>query len=146
MLGGIAFLVWSTALSVYDLRHRRLPDWLTLPAVLCVWVTALATGHGWGIVGGVGWFLLCVLPVHLSPRLRAGGGDAKLALSLGCIAMISGQLVGLLTAVFFASLITLTLLAIPAVRERGTGRLPHGPGMLIATAGTVTPVITAGWW
>lgn len=146
MIGGTVFLLWAGTLAAYDLRSRRLPDWLTLPAVPVVWAVAVGTGQWWSVIGGLAWFLLCVLPGRCSTRLRTGGGDAKLALSLGCVAAMAGQVPGVLFAVFIASLVTLGLLAAPRVRRRGSDDLPHGPGMLIGTAVVVTPVITAGWW
>ncbi|MGO3361182.1 MAG: prepilin peptidase [Corynebacterium sp.] len=143
MLGGAVVLVWALALAVWDFRHRRLPDILTLPAVPVVWAAAIVTGHGWAVLGGLGWFLVCVLPGLVSARMRVGGGDAKLALSLGAVALGTGGVAGLLLAVGGASLVTLV---IAGVTGRGGG-VPHGPGMLLAT-GTVAVIhlINAGGW
>ncbi|MEY8565397.1 A24 family peptidase [Corynebacteriaceae bacterium 7-707] len=140
--GGLAVLAWAVALTVQDLRHRRLPDLLTVPAVPVVWAVVLVTGHGWAVLGGVSWFLMCVLPGRLSDRLRAGGGDAKLALSLGAVAAATGGVVGLLWTVAVASVVTLLFALIPGVRNDS---VPHGPGMLAATA-VVTGVINGGQW
>jgi leader peptidase (prepilin peptidase)/N-methyltransferase len=146
VLGGAVVLAWAGALSFHDLRDRRLPDRLTLPAVVVVWAALVTVGHGWAVLGGVAWFLLCVvpgrLPGRLSVRLRAGGGDAKLGLSLGAVAAAAGGVAGLLWTVALASVVTLVFVLFPGVRS---GSLPHGPGMLVATA-VVTGVINGGWW
>ncbi|WP_420099131.1 prepilin peptidase [Corynebacterium sp.] len=133
---------WAGALVVQDLRHRRLPDALTLPAVPVVWTVTVVHGAGWAVLGGLGWCLLCILPGLVSTRLRAGGGDAKLALSLGTVAAVGGGVAGLLWTVAAASLVTLAFALIPGVRGRA---LPHGPGMLVGTA-VVTGVINGGVW
>ncbi|MDN5683760.1 prepilin peptidase [Corynebacterium glyciniphilum] len=141
-IGGLIVLAWAGTLTVYDIRYRRLPDWLTLPAVPVAWVVVVLLGHGWAVVGGVAWFLLCVLPGMLSVRLRAGGGDAKLALSLGAVATAAGGAVGLAATIAAASVMTLLFALLPTVRSAA---LPHGPGMLVATA-AVTGVINSGVW
>lgn len=135
----VAVALWAGALAVHDLRSRRLPDRLTLPAVPVAWVLAVASGHPWAVLGGLGWFLLCVLPGRLTPRWRVGGGDAKLALSLGVAPAVAGGASGVLLAVAGASLVTLMFALSPRVRACG---LPHGPGMLLSTA-VVTAVVTA---
>lgn len=133
-----AVALWAGALVVHDLRSRRLPDRLTLPAVPVAWVLAVASGHPWAVLGGLGWFLLCVLPGRLTPRWRVGGGDAKLALSLGVAPAVAGGAAGVLLAVAGASLVTLVFALSPRVRARG---LLHGPGMLLATV--VATAVTA---
>jgi leader peptidase (prepilin peptidase)/N-methyltransferase len=146
VLGGSVVLAWAGALTVHDVRDRRLPDRLTLPGCAVVWTVLVALGHGWAVLGGIAWFLLCTvpgrLPGSLSARLRAGGGDAKLGLSLGAVAVAVGGVAGLLWTVALASVVTLLFGLFPGVRG---GSLPHGPGMLVATA-VVTGVINGGWW
>ncbi|AHW64100.1 Putative membrane protein [Corynebacterium glyciniphilum AJ 3170] len=142
VIGGLIVLAWAGTLIVQDIRFRRLPDRLTLPAVPVAWAGVLLLGYGWAVLGGIAWFLLCVLPGLFSPRLRAGGGDAKLALSLGAVATAVGGTVGLAVTVAVASAVTLLFALIPPVR---TSALPHGPGMLVATA-VVTGVINSGVW
>ncbi|WP_297009158.1 prepilin peptidase [uncultured Corynebacterium sp.] len=127
-------LTWSVALTVTDLRERRLPDALTLPAVAVVWVWCVFHAHLWALTGALAWWVLCTLPGTLGPRLRIGGGDAKLALSLGAAAAVAGGPVGWWVAVTASSLITL-LFAVPSRRVDESRRpgLPHGPGMLVGT-------------
>ena len=105
--GGLG--VWTVALVVTDLRSRRLPDVLTVPAAVFAAVWAVVTGVPVAVLGGVGWFLLSVLPGLLSRRLAAGGGDAKLALSLGTVAAGVGGVFGWLLVVGAASAVTVLL-------------------------------------
>ena len=66
-------LAWAGTLIVQDIRFRRLPDRLTLPAVPVAWAGVLRLGHGWAVLGGIAWFLLCVLPlslIHISEPTR----------------------------------------------------------------------------
>lgn len=107
--------LWGTALCGYDVCFRRLPDWLTLPAVAVAfyWFPSC-------IVGGICWALLYC-------RKGIGGGDVKLALSLGTVALSTGVL-GLLLAITLASLFTVLLCL--GLRRRS---VPHGPSMIAAT-------------
>lgn len=107
--------LWGTILCGFDVCFRRLPDWLTLPAAVvaaywypnCVW-------------GGLLW-------AALYSRRGIGGGDVKLALSLGTVAL-AGNFLALLMAIALASLLTVAGCAL--MRRRS---LPHGPSMIVAT-------------
>lgn len=121
-------VIWSVTLTVTDLRERRLPDALTLPAAALAWLWCLTGGHAPAVLGGFAWWALCVLPGRWSHRLRTGGGDAKLALSLGAVTAACGGVVGWWTAVVASGVLTLALTAVPGMRRQR--RLPHGPGML----------------
>ena len=39
-VAGVCVLVWLAALSVYDIRERRLPNWLTMPGAAVILATA----------------------------------------------------------------------------------------------------------
>jgi prepilin peptidase CpaA len=70
--------------TVYDLREREIPDWLSL--VLLGWaVAAVATGLsavGWlGLVGGAALGLAIGAPLFALGAF--GGGDVKLVTALG---------------------------------------------------------------
>ena len=41
---GVGVLAWLTVLSVYDLRSRRLPNWLTLPGAVVIFAVAALFG------------------------------------------------------------------------------------------------------
>lgn len=83
---------WCMALSVSDIRTRRLPDLLTGPGAVVVLGYAAATGRlAAALVGAV---LLSVpyLVVHLVTPAAFGAGDVKLAVGLGAAAgMCGGQ-------------------------------------------------------
>ena len=151
---GVGIVVWAVTLAVIDLRVRRLPDLLTLPAAVVAVILAVANGVPAAVTGGLGWFLLCVVPGLLSRRLVAGGGDAKLALSLGTVAAGVGGVYGWLLAVGAASVVTLLLGLVPVVRRHeghDAHGLPHGPGMLLATgvvagASEVIAITNIGGW
>lgn len=142
MAGWAGALVWSVALVVVDVRSLRLPDALTLPAVPVAMVLAVVTGHPWAVAGGLGWAAAGLVPGALSPRARVGGGDVKLGLSLGTVAVVAAGPAGWVGAVGGASVVTLALaLGGGGGRRRppgpGPGRpvtvVPHGPGMVLAT-------------
>ncbi|TLF97849.1 prepilin peptidase [Nocardia cyriacigeorgica] len=88
----IALGAWCMALSVSDIRTRRLPDLLTGPGAVVVLAYAAATGRlAAALVGAV---LLSVpyLMVHLVTPAAFGAGDVKLAVGLGAAAgMCGGQ-------------------------------------------------------
>jgi leader peptidase (prepilin peptidase)/N-methyltransferase len=148
VVAGLAVL-WSVALIVTDLRSRRLPDVLTLPAAAVTTAAALAAGHPWAVAGGTAWFLVCVVPDLLpgpaGRRVRVGRGDAKLALSLGTVAVAAAGASAWFAAVAASGILTLGTLFLPGVRQMGTDRLPHGPGMILATV-AVVGLSGTGWW
>lgn len=122
-------LAWlGVLLTATDLRHRRLPDALTLPAYPVVGAVLWLCGADlWQALAG------CLLfgGVHLLVRLVApsamGGGDVKLAGSLGAVLGAVSWL-ALPVAAVLASVITLVL----GLWSRADG-VPHGPGLLAAT-------------
>jgi len=139
-IGGALALGWSLVLAITDLRSWRLPNRWTLPAAAIVCLGVVATGRSLDLWGGAAWWLACVLPGVLSPRLQVGGGDAKLAVSLGTIAVACGGVAGWIFAVSGASAFTLLLSVVTcrftSARQRaGSPQLTvaHGPGMLFAT-------------
>lgn len=122
-LGGVALVavcgVWSFALVLFDVHHRRLPNTLTLPAgalalVACVF-HPLAS---WGLVWPAGYLLV---------GRGIGGGDIKLAVPLGvAVAWVAGP-VAVICAVGLSGLLTVLLAWLLDARP-----LPHGPSMLAA--------------
>ncbi|MEJ5927171.1 prepilin peptidase [Corynebacterium sp. H128] len=111
---GLGVFLWATALCGWDICFRRLPNLLTLPAAMVALV--VFPGSWWG----ASWALL-----YLGRGI--GGGDAKLAISLGVVAAREG-VVQLLLVILLASV--LSLMACVVFRTRS---VPHGPSMLAAT-------------
>ncbi len=130
-------LAWTgVLLGAADVVVRRLPDALTLTAypvaaVLLV-VAAAGVGDAGLLVRALGGALLWAggyAAVRLVAPGALGGGDVKLAGSLGAIAAASSW-PGLLLAVLAASALTVAV-AVPA-RMFGYRDVPHGPAMLAA--------------
>jgi leader peptidase (prepilin peptidase)/N-methyltransferase len=129
----------AVPLALADLRHRRLPDVLTLPAIpvagLAVVVVALA-GPGTELAlravaaalafGGAHALLRVVAPAAL------GAGDVKLAYGLGGLLGAAGWAALPVSAVS-AAVGTVVLAAVRRARGEGRHGVPHGPGLLAAT-------------
>jgi len=130
-VAGACVLAWLTALSVFDIRERRLPNWLTLPGAVVVLAVAAAAGRGvpavLGAVGLAGLYLV----VHLVAPAAMGAGDVKLAVGVGALTGAFGYDVWVLAAVG-APLLT-AIWALVALSRRSTSTVPHGPSMCIAT-------------
>lgn len=130
---------WLTvALGVVDLRHHRLPDALTLPAIVGSFALVLVTSVLWPGSGSVSRAVVVALIGGLVfqalARLSGGGlgrGDAKLMPSL---ALLTGYLsVGAaLTAVVLAfvggALVALGGMALGRLDRRSA--VPFGPALL----------------
>lgn len=129
LLGGAVAVVvtWAVALCVHDLRHRRLPDGLTLPAAAGAGLGALLTAPEL-LLGGLGWAAFYVLVGLCPPGRGVGGGDVKLALSLGVLAAAGG------VPAWFTAVLGASLLTVAAAVVTGAATLPHGPSMIVATA------------
>lgn len=136
LLGGAATVTvgWAAALVLHDERRRRLPDHLTLPAALGALLGALLT-HPPLVLGGLGWAGMYLIGGIIGRGI--GGGDVKLALSLGVVAAAAGGTAGVLTAAVTAGAVT----ALRGVLTRRTG-VPHGPSMLV---GALVVVIHDTW-
>lgn len=124
-------MLWATALTISDIRRRRLPNVLTVPgAVVIVAVASLGGRGGAALLGGC---LLggLYLAVHLADPVGLGGGDVKLAVGLGALTGALSQEVWVLAALA-APLLTAVLAAVSLLVGRG-GAVPHGPSMVIAS-------------
>lgn len=136
---------FAVLLSATDLIHHRLPDALTLPAYPLVVGFLLAAGH-WG--AGPGVLFRAVLGglalgglyagVHLLAPRALGGGDVKLAGSLGAALGAVSWTAVLLGPVLAAGL-TLGLAVL-----RRTRQVAYGPGLLGASWMLITfPAVDA---
>jgi leader peptidase (prepilin peptidase) / N-methyltransferase len=130
-----AVLVWMGALSVYDIRLRRLPNWLTLPGAAAVLLGALVAGRGLPAVLGAAALGGGYLIVHAISPAAMGAGDVKLALGLGALTGCFGVDVWLLAALG-APLLTALLGTLMLLRRAGP-TVPHGPSMCLASAAGV---------
>ncbi|MCT2583227.1 prepilin peptidase [Actinophytocola sp. S1-96] len=132
-------LTWfAVLLTATDLRHRRLPDALTLPAYAMVGVAAVVAslaGGGSRVVtsafaGAVAYCVLHAL-VHLANPSALGAGDVKLSGSVGAVLGAVGWPAMMLGSVLAA---VLTLVVRVMARHRWRDGVPYGPGTLAATS------------
>ena len=153
-VAGTFVLAWLTALSVYDIRERRLPNWLTMPGAVVILAVAAAAGRGMpallGAVGLAGLYLV----VHLLAPAAMGAGDVKLAAGVGALTGAFGFDVWALAAVA-APLLTAAWALVTVIRRsrsggtplaswgptRLRGTVPHGPSMCLTTLAAVALVV-----
>ncbi|MBC2681631.1 hypothetical protein GSS87_04340 [Corynebacterium sp. 4HC-13] len=152
---GVLFvvLVWGGVVSLLDVRMRIIPNVLSLPGVIITW--SLSVVSPWwkmqgismpaaycfelsSVLGGVSWWAL-VLILGLKQSRSVGGGDAKLAASLGVITAGSGGVVGWLAAVGLSGVLSV-ITALLVARKRG---VPQAPSMVGATL-LVAMYVTVG--
>lgn len=138
-LGPVA--LWATALCWWDLRRRRLPDVLTLPAAALA-IGAAAFWSPAALLGLVWPALYLLLGIAYG---GIGGGDVKLAASLGVGVAALGGLVAVLAAIMLASCLTVAAGMAPRIARttahsnqsrRGgqEGVVPHGPAMILGAS------------
>ncbi|HTH88034.1 A24 family peptidase [Mycobacterium sp.] len=126
----VCVLAWLVALSVYDIRQRRLPNWLTLPGAAVILVTAVV--HERGPPAALGAFALFAVyaVVHLASPAAMGAGDVKLAIGIGALTATFGADVWLLAAL--GAPVLTAIWAVAALLRRSGRTVPHGPSMCLA--------------
>jgi leader peptidase (prepilin peptidase)/N-methyltransferase len=128
-----AALAWlAVVLTATDLRHRRLPNALTLPAypaTALLVALAAATGPGAGLLlraSAAAAVLFAVhAVVHLAAPAHLGAGDVKLAGVVGAVLGAVSWSAVLLGPIIAAAVTA----ALAVIVKRDT---PHGPGLLLA--------------
>ena len=113
---------WALALCWYDMKYQRLPDNLTMPVLCCLIIIAARMNYV-ALFGGLVWFFLYFMIALLVGGI--GGGDIKLAPSLGIIIGADG-IWPVFTAIFLAQMLTL----VGAMVFKRT-KIPHGPAMIL---------------
>lgn len=125
---------FAVLLSATDLTHQRLPDVLTLPAYPLVVGFLLVAGR-WGagpgvsfraVLGGLALAGLYAV-VHLVAPRSLGGGDVKLAGSVGAV-LGAVSWTALLLGPVLAAALTLGLVVVRRNRQ-----VAYGPGLLGAS-------------
>jgi leader peptidase (prepilin peptidase)/N-methyltransferase len=145
MVAGVV-LVWLGALSAYDMRQRRLPNWLTLPGAAVLVLGGAAAGRAVPALAGGAALAGLYLAVHLATPSAMGAGDVKLALGLGALTGSFGVEVWFLAALgapMFTALIG-TIARLGRSAEMSTQALPHGPSMCLASAAAVAVALSIG--
>lgn len=135
----LASLVVLVALCVYDLRWMILPDKLVviltgLSIVLCGAISVATSDPRYVLNPALGAIFLSGLfwaLFQVSGGKWIGGGDVKIAISLG---LIAGSLVDAIVLLFIASLLG-TLVSIPLLLrgQKMSTKLPFGPFLITAT-------------
>ncbi|MGA8332495.1 MAG: A24 family peptidase, partial [Mycobacterium sp.] len=132
-------LLWMVALSVYDVRCRRLPNWLTLPGFATILLVASASDDGVAALAGAAVLSAVYLLVHLVSPTAMGAGDVELAAGLGALTGCFGGDVWLLAALG-APLLTGAAAMVAALRRSGPS-VPHGPSMCLASVAAISLVV-----
>jgi prepilin peptidase CpaA len=115
--------IWAVALSVYDLKYRLLPNWLTLGGAAVALLLRLAAGGSAGLVDGFAAGAVAGVFMLLPFLMRgAGGGDVKMLFAAGIMAGWSR----LLLLLWFMSIAGLVLaVAMLALKQVEGARLKH---------------------
>lgn len=133
LIGGV--LAWMSALSCYDIRQRRLPNWLSIPGFVGIMLASAGFGHfPAALVGAVGLGAV-YLAVHLVAPAAMGAGDVKLALGLGALTACFGADVWMLAALAAPALTV--VVGVVARVGWSLRAVPHGPSMCAASAAAV---------
>jgi leader peptidase (prepilin peptidase) / N-methyltransferase len=128
----VCVLAWLVALSVYDIRERRLPNWLTLPGAAVILVTAVVYERGAPAALGALTLFAVYAVVHLVSPASMGAGDVKLSIGIGALTATFGADVWLLAAL--GAPVLTAIWAAAALLRRSGRTVPHGPSMCLAAA------------
>ena len=139
-LAALALSVWLITLSAFDIRHRRLPNVLTLPGAAIVLAGAVITGDGRGATLGAAALFAAYAAVHLVAPAAMGAGDVKLAIGVGALTGALGPDVWALSALLAAALTMGWAGVLLAWRSDAT--VPHGVSMCLS-AGAVMWLVLA---
>ncbi len=82
----VAAVIWAVVAAAWDLRTRRIPNWMTFPAALLGLVLNLALGGGAGLwqsaLGTLTGLALLVIPFAMGGM---GAGDVKMLAAVGAL-------------------------------------------------------------
>jgi prepilin peptidase CpaA len=141
-VGPLPSIAWGAALAatlaaaVLDARTGRIPNRLTLAALVLGLALGALHGGGWGLVHcAAGALVLAFVPLLLFWRGAMGGGDVKLLAALGA-------LVGIDAGLELESLAFMFGAAQGIAAWVRSGRLRAGA---LAVAGLVVPVAGRHW-
>jgi leader peptidase (prepilin peptidase)/N-methyltransferase len=127
-------LAWlAVTAGAVDVRARRLPDALTLPALPVALLLLIPVGGSavWRGVLGAAVAAAAHLVVHLAAPAALGAGDVKLSAPLGA-ALGAASWEALVVAGLLAASLSAALAATVLVVRGRHAAVPHGPSMLLA--------------
>jgi leader peptidase (prepilin peptidase) / N-methyltransferase len=133
VLLGLGWL--GVAAGCVDLRHHRLPDALTLPALPVALALLLPLGAAAVARGALGAAVALGAhgALHLALPRAMGAGDVKLAGALGAVLAASSWPALVLAAALAAVFTGVAVVAgLAGGRLRRGAGVPHGPSMLLA--------------
>ncbi|MFP4321355.1 MAG: prepilin peptidase [Anaerolineales bacterium] len=131
ILAGYAFLL---AIALIDLRHRLVLNVMLVPALAIILVVQAANGADalrLSLVG-VGFALVCFLPVWWLKPGQLGAGDVKLAGVLGALLGFPGIMAALLIGGGLGAAVAMSLLARGVSPQRS---LPYAPFLCLGALG-----------
>jgi leader peptidase (prepilin peptidase)/N-methyltransferase len=130
---------FAVTLTVVDVKHRRLPNALTISAypAIAATTTLAATQSGWHVtesaLAGAAALVLTYTAIHLISPEAMGAGDVKLAGSQGAVMGAVGW-PAVIVGTTLAALLTLAIAATTSRKQRRRkAGVPHGPALLAAT-------------
>ncbi|WP_168155993.1 prepilin peptidase [Corynebacterium sp. HMSC28B08] len=140
----VAYAIWAGWIFWFDATTRRIPNNLTgPPAVVTAVLTCVLPGwHPWQLIGGVIWAGFIVVAPILNSRMTVGGGDAKLAFTLGTLAMSLGFW-GLWIAMAVTGAVGVGI-SMVVTANRKDPYTPHGPAMILGTSAVVVGMVLMG--
>ena len=136
---GVCVLTWFVGLSWYDIRQRRLPNWLTVPGAVVILVCAAWQGHGVPALAGAVSLFAIYFALHVIAPAGMGAGDVKLAIGIGALTGAFGVDVWSLAALG-APLLTAGW-AVVLLIARAEKTVPHGPSMCVTAAAATALVL-----
>ena len=108
-----ALLVLVLVAAIYDLRYRRIPNWLSVAGLICGIALNVRLLHWAGLrPAGLGLALAFAVYLPLFALRAMGGGDLKLMAAVGAIVGPSNWFVIFILTALFGGALALALLII----------------------------------
>ena len=131
---GVGYAAFLTAIAVYDVRRRRIPNVAVYPAIAIGLVVAFVRPDGpwWSyLLAGLSAAAFFIVLAAVSNG-GMGGGDAKLAALIGLAAGWPGVLVAVFVAFAVGATAGLLLIALGRLDRRAP--LPFAPALAVGAA------------
>jgi len=124
----ILLAVLAVLAGLFDLRTRRIPNWLCAAGILCGFASQIALFRWIGARdAALGAALALVIYIPLFALRAVGGGDVKLMAAVGSLAGPKSWIVIFLITALVGGLIALVMIAI----KGRTGRTLRNVGFLL---------------